>query len=224
MARTSASAQALIDHDNIQQWAEERGGTPASVRGTGGGDDVGMIRLDFPGYSGQDSLQEISWDDWFRKFDESNLALLVQEQTARGQQSNFNKLVSRESVQRPGRQADRRQSGRNQSRSTGTGGGHSNQRSASATTKRGSTLRDRGTKSSRSRTQKSGASSRGRQSSTTRSRASSRASNSSGSRPKARSSSSRQSASNARSSASNVRSIGKRSAAANRSSARKRAA
>jgi hypothetical protein len=52
------------------------------VRGTGGPDDVGMIRLDFPGYSGEGSLEEISWDEWFDKFDESNLALLVQDETA----------------------------------------------------------------------------------------------------------------------------------------------
>ncbi len=63
-----------------------------------------MIRLDFPGYSGEDSLEAISWDDWFQKFDESNLALLVQEKTARGQKSNFtfNKLVSRDNVDRQG--------------------------------------------------------------------------------------------------------------------------
>jgi hypothetical protein len=61
-----------------------------------------MIRLDFPGYSGGDSLQEISWDDWFEKFDERGLALLVQDKTARGQKSNFNKLVNRETAgQRP---------------------------------------------------------------------------------------------------------------------------
>ena len=54
-----------------------------------------MIRLDFPGFSGEESLQEISWDEFFDKFDEQNLALLYQEQTAGGDQSNFNKLVSR---------------------------------------------------------------------------------------------------------------------------------
>lgn len=53
-----------------------------------------MIRLDFPGYSGEGSLEEISWEEWFEKFDESNLALMVQEQTGGGQKSNFNKLVS----------------------------------------------------------------------------------------------------------------------------------
>lgn len=219
MARTSTSAQALTDHDEIRQWAEERGGTPACVRGTGGDEDVGLITLDFPGYSGGTSLQEISWDEWFRKFDESNLALLVQEQTARGQQSNFNKLVSRGSVQQTGQRRGRRQSGREQRRSAANGHGRSNQRRGSATSKHSSASRSRGTKSSRSRTR---GSSRGRE--LTRTRARSRANDSSGSRTKARSSSSRRSASNARSSESNVRSIRKRSAAANRSSGRRRAA
>ena len=57
-----------------------------------------MIRLDFPGYTGEGSLEEISWDEWFQKFDESGLALLVQDETARGRKSNFNKLVSRETA------------------------------------------------------------------------------------------------------------------------------
>jgi hypothetical protein len=91
-----ASAQPLTDHDEIRQWAEARGARPACVKGTGAGSDAGMIRLDFPGWSGGDSLQEISWDEWFRAFDENNLALLVQERTTDGDTSNFNKLVTRE--------------------------------------------------------------------------------------------------------------------------------
>ena len=58
-----------------------------------------MIRLDFPGYSGEKSLEEIGWDEWFDKFDGSGLALLVQEQTARGPKSNFMKLVKRETAE-----------------------------------------------------------------------------------------------------------------------------
>jgi hypothetical protein len=69
------------------------------VRRTGGKGDIGMIRLDFPGYSGAQSLEPISWEEWFRKFDESKLALLYQESTARGQKSNFNKLIGRETAQ-----------------------------------------------------------------------------------------------------------------------------
>jgi hypothetical protein len=87
------------DHDQIRRWAEERGAQPACVRGTGKRGDTGMIRLDFPGYSGARSLEHISWDDWFKAFDENGLALLHQDKTARGQKSNFNKLISREAAQ-----------------------------------------------------------------------------------------------------------------------------
>src|SRR5437763_12011056 len=128
MARTTASARPLTDHDEIRRWAEERNATPSCVRRTGGNNDVGMIRLDFPGYSGENSLEEISRDEWFQKFDESNLALLVQDQTARGQQSNFNKLVSRgtaEGAERGngrGRSSSSRSSSRSSSSRSSSGG------------------------------------------------------------------------------------------------------
>jgi hypothetical protein len=93
-----ASAEPITDHRRIREWADERGAKPACVKGTGGKGDTGMIRLDFPGYSGEESLQPISWEEWFKAFDENKLALLVQEETASGQTSNFNKLVSRETA------------------------------------------------------------------------------------------------------------------------------
>ncbi len=100
--RTSAARRAprtvantTTNHEEIRRWAEDRGAHPACVKGTGSQGDVGMLRLDFPGYTGQRSLQAISWDEWFEKFDERGLALLYQDKTARGQRSNFNKLVSR---------------------------------------------------------------------------------------------------------------------------------
>lgn len=101
-ARSTArsTAHTTTDHDEIRNWAEERGASPACVRRTGGEGDVGMIRLDFPGYSGAQSLEHISWDEWFEKFDESNLALVYQETTARGQKSNFNKLIGRETAEK----------------------------------------------------------------------------------------------------------------------------
>jgi hypothetical protein len=94
-----ATSHPLTEHEEIRRWAEERGARPACVTGTGDRGDVGMIRLDFPGYTGEETLQPISWDEWFEKFDESDLALLVQDKTASGQKSNFNKLVKRDSVQ-----------------------------------------------------------------------------------------------------------------------------
>ncbi len=90
----SKKTTATTDHDEIRRWAEERGATPACIRNTGDRNDVGIIRLDFPGYSGEQSLEPIDWNTWFQKFDEQGLALLHQKATANGQKSNFNKLIS----------------------------------------------------------------------------------------------------------------------------------
>lgn len=83
------------DHETIRRWAEERGGHPATVKGTGGKDDPGILRIDFPGYSGEGKLEEITWDEFFDKFDASGLELVYQEETKDGQKSRFSKLVSR---------------------------------------------------------------------------------------------------------------------------------
>jgi hypothetical protein len=99
---SKSSSRVLTDHDEIRRWAEERGARPSAVQRTHTDDNVGIIRLDFPGYSGGDSLEEIEWDEWFDKFDDNNLALIVQEETAGGEQSNFNKIVSRDSVESAG--------------------------------------------------------------------------------------------------------------------------
>ncbi|MCZ2073703.1 MAG: ferritin-like domain-containing protein [Bryobacterales bacterium] len=96
VSRQDNSAHFTTDHDEIRQWAEERGGKPAYIRGSGGMGDIGMLRLDFPGFSGKGSLEPIDWATWFRKFDDEKLALLYQNKTSHGDKSNFNRLVSRE--------------------------------------------------------------------------------------------------------------------------------
>jgi hypothetical protein len=98
-AEHERSAVMITDHDEIRRWADDRGGHPACVRGTGRGEDGGMIRIDFPGYSGEQSLQPIDWDEWFEKFEESDLGLLVlpeRPELPGGKKSRFNKLISRE--------------------------------------------------------------------------------------------------------------------------------
>jgi hypothetical protein len=99
----TASAKTTTDHDKIRQWAEQRGAKPTCVLGTGGGGDTGVLRLDFPGFSGAGSLHEVSWDEWFEKFDDNNLALLYQDKTKSGRKSNFNKIVDREQSKSRGR-------------------------------------------------------------------------------------------------------------------------
>lgn len=95
----AGSSKTTTDHDTIKQWAEARGGTPATVKGTESGGEAGVLRIDFPGYGG-DRLEPISWDEWFQKFDEKGLAFLYQDETRDGEESRFFKLVSRETAQR----------------------------------------------------------------------------------------------------------------------------
>ncbi len=84
------------DHDRIRRWAEARGGQPATVKRTAKDrQPAGILRVDFPGFRGQRSLKAVSWDEWFRVFDERGLALLYQDRTASGKPSRFNKLVCR---------------------------------------------------------------------------------------------------------------------------------
>ena len=90
-----AEAQRTTDHKTIRKWTEERGGHPATVKRTASGDEAGILRIDFPGYSGEESLEPIDWDEFFEKFEEKDLAFLYQEKTADGETSRFCKFVSR---------------------------------------------------------------------------------------------------------------------------------
>lgn len=84
------------DHETIRRWAEERGGHPASVRGTSE-DGAGVLRIDFEGVgAGEEQLEPLSWDEFFSKFDESHLEFLYQEETQNAGKSRFCKFVAAE--------------------------------------------------------------------------------------------------------------------------------
>ena len=83
------------NHQTIKEWAEQRGGVPARVIGTGSNGDEGILRIHFPEFSNSGDLEEISWDDFFNDFEKEKLDLLYQDTKANGEQSTFHKLVSR---------------------------------------------------------------------------------------------------------------------------------
>ena len=89
-------AHATQDHAKIRKWAEARGGKPTMVAATRNPEDGGILRIDFPGFSGEGSLEEISWGEFFRIFDDKNLALIYQEKTHQGEPSRFCRFVYRE--------------------------------------------------------------------------------------------------------------------------------
>lgn len=90
-----SDARTTTDHDTIRRWAEERGGHPAAVSATHKGKDVGILRIDFEDGEEDPGLEEISWDDFFEKFDDANLAFLYQDETKDGETSRFFKFVDR---------------------------------------------------------------------------------------------------------------------------------
>lgn len=91
----ASETSTTTDHEEIRSWVEEHGGKPVTVRDTESDGEPGVLRFDFPGGAGADRFEEISWDDWFMKFDENELALLYQKQKASGEDSTFFKLVRR---------------------------------------------------------------------------------------------------------------------------------
>lgn len=85
-----SQASTTTDHQTIRKWAESRDGKPARVKGSGPG---GILRIDFG--EPEESLEEISWDEFFQIFEDRKLAFLYQERTDSGDTSRFNKLVDR---------------------------------------------------------------------------------------------------------------------------------
>ena len=102
MASEASETKNTTDHEEIRQWVEERGGHPARVKDTESKNSPGLLRIDYPGFSGGDSLEAISWDEFFTGFDENNLAFIYQEKTKDGKTSRFSKLVDRASVDEKG--------------------------------------------------------------------------------------------------------------------------
>ena len=95
-----ALSKTTTDHEEIRRWAESRDAKPAEVASTHNDNEPGILRFQFPRSRNRNdaNLREIGWDEFFQKFDESNLSLLYQEKTSTGKKSNFNKLVHPENA------------------------------------------------------------------------------------------------------------------------------
>lgn len=95
---SEAEAKVTTDHNEIRQWVGEREGRPARVKGTESRNSAGLLRIDYPGFSGEDTLEEITWEEFFDAFEKNGLAFLYQEETRDGKESRFSKLVDRATV------------------------------------------------------------------------------------------------------------------------------
>ena len=89
-------AEVTTDHETIRNWAARKGGKPAAVARTHQGADVGIVRIMFPDapQSEHQSLTEISWEEFFKEFEQRKLALIYDEE------SLFSKIISRDTLRR----------------------------------------------------------------------------------------------------------------------------
>ena len=161
-----ATAKATTNHDEIRKWVEARKGRPARVKATGRGKDPGILRIDFPGFSGEDTLEEIEWDEFFEWFDRNNLALLLSSE--RG--NRFNKLVARTSAKKAS--SSKKSTGAKKSSSTksssGRGTKSSSKKASSAKKSSAKKASSTGSKKSSGSTKKAAASSSKKSSSSTK--------------------------------------------------------
>lgn len=92
-----SSAKTTTNHDEIRKWVEKRGGHPAVVAATenqGGGG--GLLRIDYdePGGNDDNRLHRITWDAFFKIFDQNDIAFLYDPEG----DSRFSKFVAKESA------------------------------------------------------------------------------------------------------------------------------
>lgn len=89
---------ATTDHDVIRQWADDRHATPATLEGAEHDGRLDVLRFDF-GFgmveAEEEELREVTWDEWFRTFDEQGLSFVYHETRPDGSRSNFFRLEGR---------------------------------------------------------------------------------------------------------------------------------
>jgi hypothetical protein len=100
-----SESKTTTNHEQIKRWLEELGGHPARVQGTAVEGNSGVLLIDYPGHSGTQTLETISWDEFFQGFEENELAFLYQDETKAGDESRFSKLINRDSAEEKSRAA-----------------------------------------------------------------------------------------------------------------------
>ena len=99
-----AETVTLTEHEAIRDWAAARAGRPAISNPPAGVEAAGpVLHLVFGQHAYQDQdrgadqmggLELVEWDEWFRLFDERQLALVVAKDVP-GRREEFHEIVRR---------------------------------------------------------------------------------------------------------------------------------
>jgi len=96
MGKPASSSITTTDHGVIKEWIEARNGKPTALRRNNnrGEDDTNMLRIDFPG-GREDSLEAVSWEEFFRKFEKYELAFQYRNEEKSGETSFYYNFADR---------------------------------------------------------------------------------------------------------------------------------
>jgi hypothetical protein len=99
-----ADTVTLTDHETIRDWAAARAGFPAIIDASAQSGTQPVLRIVFDQQAYQDNRPErpqnaggyelVEWDEWFKLFDEHELALVVARDVP-GRRESFHEIVRR---------------------------------------------------------------------------------------------------------------------------------
>lgn len=95
----SGETKTTTNHEEIRQWAADRGGRPARIHNTfGSTQDSCVLQIDFLYDKYDDDVKEVTWDEFFELFDREQMVLVYQTETEGGKLSRFGRVVKKEGV------------------------------------------------------------------------------------------------------------------------------
>ena len=86
----TALTKITTDHGEMRKWVKERKGNPIHLKGMLEADEI-PISIKLPHSTMEGS--EITWDEFFKQFDDRNLAFEYEERDETGELSLFFKLI-----------------------------------------------------------------------------------------------------------------------------------
>src|SRR5690606_12525991 len=70
------------NHTEIRRWAKRHGARPGIARDTIASRDLDQLTLVLPGERGEENVEFIDWDEFFRRFDEEEMVFVYEERKA----------------------------------------------------------------------------------------------------------------------------------------------
>ena len=90
------TTKTTTDHDTVREWVEARDAVPAHATTTGDEGDLDIVGIDFTELESDANLEDVSWDDFFEKFESAGLAFRYRDEEQHGERSYFHRFVRRE--------------------------------------------------------------------------------------------------------------------------------